>query len=238
MSYDAGPDASNNGIDQSRRSSVLNVPSGLYGGPVMPGVRLPAGWRRGLQMIKPLYWAVALTAVIAPGLHLLSDVLEWVNGGFSFFQLLVNYLGFLPMPFLMLGLYAVQFPRIGWVGLIGTLLYSIAFIYFTHTTLYSIEESIPDYETLWRRLGGVYTLHGGLMIVGGIFFGVASLKARVLWRAAVVVFLVGIGLNLVVGLMPVPELIQTVGSTVRNLGLVGVGIGMLRTLIRPLQGAT
>jgi hypothetical protein len=182
-----------------------------------------------LQMMKIVYWVVAITAIVAPGLHLISDLLEWTGGGFSRFQLLVNYLGFLPMPFLMVGLYAVQRPRIGRIGLLGAVLYGVAFIYFTHTTLSAIEGSIPDYETLWRKLGGVYTFHGGLMVVGGGLFGLAALRAQVLWRGAIMLFLIGIALNLGMALLSLPEMGQIVGSTVRNLGLMGMGVGLIRS---------
>jgi hypothetical protein len=180
-------------------------------------------------MTKMLYWIIAIMAIIAPGLHLLSDILEWVNGRFSHVQLLINYLGFLPMPFLLLGLYAVQRPKIEWIGLVGSVLYGVAFIYFTHTTLYAFEESIPDYETLWGKLGGVYTFHGGLMIVSGVLFGLAALRAKVLWRSAVILFLIGIFLNLILGMLPLPEILQIAGSTARNLGLMGMGVGLMRS---------
>jgi hypothetical protein len=180
-------------------------------------------------MTKTLSWVITITAIIAPGLHIVSDVLEWAGGGFSPLQLLINYLGFLPMPFLMIGLYAVQRPRIGWIGLLGSVLYAVAFIYFTHTTLYAIKESIPDYEALWSRLGIVYTFHGGLMVVGGLLFGFTALQAKVLWRGAVVLFLIGIALNLVLGLLPLPEIVQIVGSTVRNIGLMAIGVGLIRS---------
>jgi hypothetical protein len=189
-------------------------------------------------MTKTLYWVIAIMAIIAPGLHLVSDVLEWAGGGFSRFQLLINYMGFLPMPFLMIGLYAVQRPQIGWVGLLGSVLYAVAFIYFTHTTLYAIEESIPDYETLWSRLGGVYTFHGGLMVVGGALLGLSALQAKVLWRGAVSLFLIGIALNLVLNLLPLPEILQTLGNTVRNVGLMGIGFGLMRSLSQSSQDAT
>ncbi|NJR56576.1 MAG: hypothetical protein HC768_19730 [Acaryochloris sp. CRU_2_0] len=166
--------------------------------------------------------------IVAPALHIISDVLEWTSGGFSRFQLLINYLGFLPIPFLMLGLYVLQRPKIGWIGLLGAILYSVAFIYFTHTTLYAFEESIPDYEMLWQHLGGVYTFHGGLMFADGLLFGLAALRANVLWRGAVVLFLIGIILNLVLSLFPLPEILQIAGSTVRNLGLMGMGVGLMR----------
>jgi hypothetical protein len=71
-------------------------------------------------MTITLRWIIAITAIIAPAFHLLSDVLEWTSG--------------------------------------------VAFIYFAHTTLIALEESIPDYEMLWRKLGSVYTFHGGLMV--------------------------------------------------------------------------
>ncbi len=99
-------------------------------------------------MTRTLQWMVAIASVVAPALHLLSDILEWTSGGFSQTQLLINYVGFLPMPFLMLGLYAYQRPRIQWVGLIGSLLYGVAFIYFAHTTLVALEESIAAEEMI------------------------------------------------------------------------------------------
>ncbi|MEO0946863.1 MAG: hypothetical protein AAFY11_01700 [Cyanobacteria bacterium J06641_5] len=179
-------------------------------------------------MTRNLRWLVAITAIFAPTLHLLSDVLEWVGGGFSRLQLFVNYAGFLPIPFLMLGLYAVQRPRISWVGLAGSVLYGIAFIYFTHTTLYALEEAIPNYEMLWRKLGDIYTFHGGLMVLGGVMFGVDSLRAGVLWRGAVGLFVAGIILNLGLALLPLPEILQVLGSSTRNLGLIAIGIGIAR----------
>lgn len=181
-------------------------------------------------MTKTLYWIIVVTAILAPALHLMSDVLEWIGGGFSRTQLLINYLGFLPMPFLILGLYAVQRPKIGWAGLTGAILYGIAFIYFTHTTLLALEESIPNYEMLWGRLGGIYTFHGGLMVVGGLLFGFAALKAGVLWQKGVVLFITGLMLNLVLTFLPLPDILQTIGSTIRNLGLITIGFGLMRAL--------
>jgi hypothetical protein len=170
----------------------------------------------------------AITAIIAPALHLLSDVLEWTGGGFSPVQLLINYAGFLPVPFLMLGLYAYQRPRTGWLGLTGAVLYGVAFIYFAHTTLIALEEAIPNYEILWSRLGDVYTFHGGLVVAGGILFGIDALQADVLWRWAVSLFIAGIFLNLVIALLPLPEILQILGSSVRNLGLMAMGLSVIR----------
>lgn len=170
---------------------------------------------------------VGFAAVIGPGLHLLSDVMEWSSGGFSRSQLLVNYVAFVPMPFLLLGLYSLQVPRIARTGLVGALCYGLAFVYFMHSTLVALEQSVPDYETLWARLGWHYTLHGALMIVGGLLFGFSALRARVLPRSGLILFVVGLSVNLGVGLAPLPEIVQTAGSTIRNLGLIWVGVWIL-----------
>jgi hypothetical protein len=81
---------------------------------------------------------------------------------------------------------------------------------------------------LWRKLGSVYTFHGGLMVVGGIMFGIDSLRAKVLWRSAVSLFLVGIILNLGFALLPLPDTLQILGSSVRNLGLILMGVSVIR----------
>jgi hypothetical protein len=175
---------------------------------------------------------IAILAILAPALHLASDVMEWAGGGFSTAQLLINYLGFLLMPFMMIGLYSVysvQRRKIGWAGLAGAVLYSISFIYFAHTTLYALEERVRDYETLWNKLGVVYTFHGGLMVAGGLLFGFAVLKAGVFRRSAVIIFIAGILLNFLLSLLPLPEILQIVGSTLRNLGLMGIGAGLIVT---------
>ncbi|OLP15398.1 hypothetical protein BST81_26630 [Leptolyngbya sp. 'hensonii'] len=154
--------------------------------------------------------------------------MEWTSGGFSRTQLIINYAGFLPMPFLMIGLYAYQRPRIGLVGLIGSVLYGVAFIYFAHTTMIALEQAISNYEILLGKLEGVYTFHGGLMVVGGTMFGIASLHARVLWQGAVSLFMLGIILNLGVALLPLPDILQILGSSVRNFGLIAMGVSVIR----------
>jgi hypothetical protein len=122
--------------------------------------------------------------------------------------------------------------------LIGSVLYGIAFIYFAHTTLIALEQSIPDYEPLWRQLVGVYTFHGGLMVAGGVMFGIDSLRAQVLWRGAVSLFIIGIMLNLGVALLPLPDILKILGSLVRNLGLIAMGMSVMRKPIVLPQAVT
>jgi hypothetical protein len=112
---------------------------------------------------------IAYGAILAPALHTLTDGLEWAQHGFSPVQLWINYLAFLPLPAVMLGLHAAQRPRISRLGLAGALIYGFAFVY-----------------------------------------------------------LAGIALNLVLGFLPVPDLLQTMGTTVRNAGLIGMGWALAR----------
>lgn len=171
---------------------------------------------------------IAFGAIVFPVLHTITDVMEWLHGGFSFPQLVLNYVAFLPVPAVLLGLYAVQRPTISRLGLWGALLYGFAFVYFAHTALYALASQSPSYAVLWAGLGWTYTVHGVVMIVGGLCFGWATFRAGVLPRWTASLFLGGIGLHLLFGLLPVPDLLQTFGTLVRNAGLVGMGIACYR----------
>jgi hypothetical protein len=170
---------------------------------------------------------VGVAALAAPTLHSLTDALEWYHGGFTTAQLWLNYAVFLPMPWLLLGVYAVHEPRPNVAGLVGALLYGAAFTYFAHTALYALTERATNYEELWVRLGATYTVHGAVMICGGLLFGWSVFRAGWLPRLAVVAFLAGVLANLIVWLLPAADILQTIGSAVRNLGLVLMGYFIL-----------
>jgi hypothetical protein len=171
--------------------------------------------------------AVGLTALAAPALHSLTDALEWQRGGFSTVQLWLNYAAFVPMPWLLLGLYAAHDTRPHAAGLVGALLYGAAFAYFGHTTLYALAERVPTYEALWDRLGAMYTAYGAAMVCGGLLFAWAAWKAGWLQRAAVALFAAGLVVNLVLALLPAPDIAQTIGTALRNAGLMGMGYAVL-----------
>jgi hypothetical protein len=113
-------------------------------------------------------------------------------------------------------------------GLAGALLYGVAFAYFGHTTLYALAEAIPTYEALWQRLGAMYTLHGALMVAGGLLFAAAAWRAAQLPRAAVALFAAGLVVNLLLAVLPGPDILQTVGTALRNVGLVAMGYAVCR----------
>ncbi|GAB2180869.1 hypothetical protein DLREEDagrD3_10920 [Denitratisoma sp. agr-D3] len=170
---------------------------------------------------------VGAAAIVAPVLHSVTDVMEWYQGGFSTPQLWLNYLAFLPMCWLLLGVYVIQQKRLGYAALVGALLYSVSFAYFTHSTLYALALHVADYETLWRGLGTTYTVHGGFMVVGGLLFAWEAYRASNLPRIAVLLFAGGLLLNLVLTGLPTPDLMQTLGTGLRNAGLVGMGHAIL-----------
>lgn len=179
------------------------------------------------RSVTPLHVAVGIVAIVAPLLHSLSDFMEWRQSGFTEAQLWLTYAAFLPMPWLLLGLYAAHDPKPGALGLVGALLYGAAFSYFGHTALYALAEHVPTYEALWARLGSLYTVHGGLMVLGGVVFAVSALRAGQLPRLALWLFLAGLLTNLVLALLPAPDILQTVGSVARNIGLMAMGHAIL-----------
>ena len=72
-----------------------------------------------IVLSKNLRLIIGLATIITVTLHILSDFLEVFSGGFSADQLWINFVAFLPIPFLMIGLYAVQPPLSGWMSLTG-----------------------------------------------------------------------------------------------------------------------
>lgn len=180
-----------------------------------------------MSKLNTLRVVVGTAAIVAPLLHCVTDAMEWYQQGFSETQLWLNYLAFLPMPWLLLGVYAVVQKDLGALGLVGALLYGIAFTYFAHTTLYALTSQFPNYEALWQHLGVTYTVHGAFMVVGGLLFTWAAFRTGGLPRLAVWLFGIGLFVNFVLALLPVPDILQTLGTVIRNIGLVGMGYAIL-----------
>ncbi len=178
---------------------------------------------------KNLRLITGLATIITFTLHILSDLLEVFSGGFSATQLWINYVAFLPIPFLMIGLYAFQRPLSGWMSLTGAIAYGTSFIFFAGTTLYDLVAKTADYSTLLEELGEIYTFYGGLMVAGGILFGIAVIRAKVFPRWTGWLLILGVSLNLLFRLLAFPDLSQIIGSLVRNIAFIGMGIAILKT---------
>src|SRR5687767_6769809 len=99
---------------------------------------------------RPAAWvsltqAIGVAAVVFSGLYFASDVLELVHGGFSTPQLVLTYLAEAAIPLFVLGLYAVQRPHIGRLGLLGAVGYAYAYVFFTGTVLLALVDRSADW---------------------------------------------------------------------------------------------
>lgn len=73
---------------------------------------------RGLSL------AVGLAALAFSVLYLASDLVELIEGGFSTRQLALTLVAEAAIPLFVVGLFALQRPRIGTLGLVGTVVYA------------------------------------------------------------------------------------------------------------------
>ena len=129
------------------------------------------------------------------------------------------------IPLFVLGLYAAQRPQIGRLGLASAVLYAYTFVYFTSTVVYALVEPTTDWQALERRLGIWITIHSALMIVAGIGFGIAVIRARVLpwWTGAILIA----GMFLMVATLSLPAATRTASAGVRDLGFAAMGAVLL-----------
>lgn len=174
----------------------------------------------------PLELMVGSIAVAASALYLASDVIELAQGGFSTFQLWLTYVGEVTIPFFAIGLYAVQRPRIGRLGLIGAVAYAYAFVFFTSTIVYALVRNTPNWDALTKQMGTWIIIHGVVMVLGGLAFGLAVVRSGVLPRWTGIALMVGV--VLVAAASNLPDAAQTGAAAVRDLALAGMGASLLR----------
>jgi hypothetical protein len=146
--------------------------------------------------------------------------------------LAVTFFGLLGMA----GLYARQVKETGWVGLAGYFLFSLwlflvaGFTFIEIFILPLLATEAPRFvegflgiftgsasETNLGALPAAWMLLGPMYILGGLLFGFATFRARILPRWAAVVFGVGAPLSLAFGLLPHER---------QPLAAVPVGIGL------------
>ena len=176
--------------------------------------------------LRRLRVLVGLGAVVFSITYVLSDLIELAQGGFSPLQLALTYAAEAALPLFVLGLYALQRPGIGWLGLIGAVGYAYSYVAFTATVVYSSVERIPDWADLTRRLGPWFLVHGAIMVVAGLCFGLAVARAGALppWTGYTLV----VGVCLVAATTTLPDPVRTAAATVRAAAFVGMGLAILR----------
>jgi hypothetical protein len=131
---------------------------------------------RDVRMAKP----IGLVALVFSVLYLLSDVIEAIQGGFSDGQLWLTLVAEAAIPIFVIGLYLVQRPQMGRLGEVSALAYAYSFVFFTATVVYALVNGTSDFDALNDDLGAALTIHGAIMLLAGLGFGYAVIKAGVL----------------------------------------------------------
>jgi hypothetical protein len=121
----------------------------------------------------------------------------------------------------------VQRPRLGRLGEFAALAYAYAFVVFAGTVVYALVNHTKDYEALTDELGALMVAHGAVMVIAGVAFGSAALRARVVPTWTAVALAVGVVLVALSQGMPVGA--QLVAAGTRDLAFVGMGLALLRT---------
>jgi hypothetical protein len=168
---------------------------------------------------------IALVAIGSSLVYLASDILEVGQGRFSTVRLMLTYAGEAAIPLFVLGLYALQRPRIGRLGLLGSAAYAYAYVFFTSTVVYALVAHTPDYEGVTKRFGAWMVVHGLIMLLGGAAFGIAVVRARVLPRWTGVCLVLGV--VLVAAASGLPAVARTVAEAVTAAAFIGMGSALL-----------
>lgn len=169
---------------------------------------------------------LGLAAACTFGLYLLSDVLEVLGGGFSAAQLLLTFSVEATIPFVVVGLCMAQRPRLGTIGEAGALAFACSYALFAFTALYALVDGVPDFHALSGQFTLLFVASGALMLLGGLAFAVASLRAEVFpgWTAQAVMA----GIVLVVATQAAPDVVRLLPAALRDAGFIGMGVLLLR----------
>jgi hypothetical protein len=167
-----------------------------------------------------------LAALVFSALYFLSDVLEAIQGGFTAGQLWLTLVAEAAIPGVVIGLYATQRPHIGRLGRVSAAAYAYSYVFFTGTVVYALIDHTSDYGTLSQDLGLSMTVHGAIMVLAGLGFGFAVIRAGVLPRWTAIALMSGV--VLVALSQNLPDAAQTLAAAIRALGFAGMGAALLQ----------
>jgi hypothetical protein len=184
----------------------------------------PAQRRQTRINLPPL---IGLAAVTFTAVYFLSDLIEVAQGGFSTFRLSLTYAGEAAIPLFVIGLYAAQRPRIGRLGFAGAIAYAYSYVFFTSTVIYALISGTPNYKALVKVFGAWMTVHGLILLLGGLAFGLAVARAGVLPRWTGICLMAGV--VLVVAASGLPDVARTIAAAVPATAFIGMGTALLRS---------
>ncbi len=99
----------------------------------------------------------------------------------------------------------MQRPRIGHLGLAGAVACAYSYVFFTSTVVYALIARTPSYQDLTRVFGAWMTVHGLIMLAGGLAFGLAVARAGVLPRWTGIALMAGVILVAAAAGLPTPR---------------------------------
>jgi hypothetical protein len=140
----------------------------------------------------PAVVLIGLAALLFSALYFLSDAVEAAQGGFSPSQLWLTLICEAAVPVFVIGLAKVQGPQFGRLGWASAWAYAYSYVFFTGTVIYALVRRTDSYEELSRQLGAAMLVHGALMVVAGVGFGTAVLRARLLPRWTAIALMAGV----------------------------------------------
>lgn len=167
-----------------------------------------------------------VAAVVFPLVYFASEFVEVAQGNFSTARLALAYIGEAGIVFAVLGLYAVQRPRIGRLGLYGALAYAYSFAFFASTVVYALAAGSKNWTAVTNVFGGWLTLHGAIMVAGGIAFGLAVIKTPVLPRWTAVCLMAGV--VFVAAAAGMPTAVRAGAAALPQAAFIGMGVMVLR----------
>ncbi len=167
---------------------------------------------------------LGLATVVFSGLYVVSDVIEAAQGGFSGLQLILTLVGEAAIPFFVVGLYVVQRPQMARLGLFSAIAYAYSYVFFSGTVIYAMMNGTRDYAALTDKLGASMTIHGAIMVIAGIGFGLAVIRAGVLPRRTGVAL--ALGVVAVAATQTAPAGVQLVAAVLRAAAFAGMGIAL------------
>jgi hypothetical protein len=169
---------------------------------------------------------VALAALVFSAVYFVSDAVEALQGGFSVGQLSLTLIAEAAIPFFVLGLALVQRPQLGRLGWFGAAAYAYCYAFFTYTVVYALGNGTTGFDALSHDLRPWMVVHGAVMVVAGLCFGIGVIRAGVLprWTGAALIA----GVVLVSLTQSSPEGAQLVAAGARDLAFAGMGAALLR----------
>jgi hypothetical protein len=193
-----------------------------------PNPRTDTGDLAVRTVAAPLWLAmtVGVTTIVFTVAYLASDIIEVGQGHFSTLRLALTYAGEAAIPLFVLGLYALQRPHIGRLGLFGAAAYAYAYVFFTSTVDYALVTHTRDYQGVTRAFGPWMVIHGLIMVIGGVCFGLAVVRARVLPRWSGICL--AAGAVVVAGASALSTVVRTFAEAVPAAAFIGMGCALLR----------